>query len=206
MTLIDHKIPVQRYELIRDRIYLVLKGEFDNQVYNYSDSACAGVNWFQSRTIPLDKTESASIVIATFQASYSNKNALSTDGSYKYYLKFMVNAKSNASTQGDQSSSLRLEKLMGIVRYVLEHPNYYNLLFGNDGQYFIKHTEVTNFQIDVEMQSKDAQNSSFGEMIFTVVAEEIETPNQANLLVSSDTSVFIELTDKGYQYLTYSEL
>ncbi len=202
MAYIDHIIPESALEKIRAAVYLILSKEFDNQVYQFSNLSCKNVTFFQARTTPLDKSESASIIISTFKGQYQNQSVGSQHAvPYTILLRFMVNAPSTSSAKGYQSAGFRLEKLMMAVRYILMNPLY--LTLGLTG--IVEHTEVNKFQIDTDQRVGDASDTAEAEMLFDVNCEEVSTPNAGLQLSQSTSNVNIALTDRGYQYITYSQ-
>lgn len=207
MTRIDHIIPSARWEIIRDAILAVLLQEFTDQVYYFQNTVCSGVTFWAERTTPIDKTENAIIVINTFKAAYDTKDVTSTHGLYTFVIDFMTNAKASGSgpdNAGDKAASLKMQRIMRTVRYILEHPNYATLGLGLSAG--IEHTEVTSFQIYRDERAtapSDAMNSAIGQIIFQVRCEETVTPNSALLVGGSDTVAMIELTDRGFQYGGY---
>ncbi len=207
MTRIDHIIPSARWEAIRDAILAVLLQEFTDQVYYFQNTACSGVTFWAERTTPIDKTENAIIVINTFKAAYDTKDVVSAHGLYTFVIDFMTNAKASGSGpdgSGDKAASLKMQRIMRTVRYILEHPNYNTLGLGTGAG--IEHTEVASFQIYRDERANapaDAMNSAIGQIIFQVRCEETVTPNAGILAGGSDTVVMIELTDRGFQYGGY---
>lgn len=200
--MIDHVIPASRLESIPPQIYTVLRNEFDNQVYEFGNLNCFGVNFYSERTVPLDKTESAAIVIKTFKGDYANKSVGSSHGQpYLFVLEIMCNAKSNQSKRGYENSAIRLLKLISLVRYILESPTYLQLGFTAN---FIEHTEVKGFQIYKDDRVEDGADTSSAQLMFEVQCEEISAANSGVLLAESDTTVTIELTEQGFQYVKTS--
>lgn len=193
-------IPEVGFEKIRDRIALILMQEFENQVYEFSNENCDGVNFFAERTAPMDKTESPYINISTFKGDYSNKDVEFVDGTYQYVIDVCCGSKKIGNTPADQAANFKVQKLIGIVRYILEHPDYTTLLFDRP---FIEHTMLTKFQIyRPEMAPDKADSFSFaiGQAIFSVRCGEVTTPGEGNVTEGQDTVAMIGLTGKGFQY------
>ncbi len=201
--MIDHIIPTSNLELIPPQIYTVLKNEFDNQVYEFSNTACQNVNFFSERTVPLDKSENPAIVIKTFKGDYTNQSIGSAHAQpYLFVLEIMCTGKNTALKKGYENSATRLLQLVSAVRYILQSPSYLQLGFAAN---FIEHTEVKGFQIYKDDRIADGEDIACAQLMFEVQCEETSAANAGVLLAQSDTSVFIELTEQGFQYQTISE-
>jgi hypothetical protein len=196
--MIDVKIPTQGFELIRDQISSVLMNEFQNQVNVFENVNCMGVNFFAERNTPMDKTEQDFINISLFKGDYSNKEPDYVDGVYQYMIDVVTGGKARPGKSGDTLSNFRLQKIIGTIRYILESSVYNTLLFEPP---FIAHTELSKFQIyKPDSTAGDAANIAIGQAVFTVRCGEFTEALTKNLIEGSDTSVFLELTNKGYQY------
>lgn len=194
---IDSLIPEVGFELIRDRIMEILMFEFQNQSFNYNNTNCDNVNFFAERLTAMDKVEADYINISLFKGDYSNKDVAYVDGVYQYTIDIITNAKNTPDNAGDKLANFRLQKLIGIVRYILEHPNYATLLFDRP---FILHTELSKFQIYKAEKGIDSMNNAIGQMIFTVRCGEETTPNDGNVIENNYTVVKLDLTEMGFQY------
>lgn len=195
--LIEVEIPEVGFERIRDKIASILIAEFQNQVNEFNNTNCKDVNFFAERLTAMDKVEADFINISLFKGDYSNKDVAYVDGTYQYTIDIVTGAKNTATDAGDKLANFRLQKLMGIVRYILEHPNYATLEFDRP---FILHTELSKFQVYKTEKGIDAMNNAVGQMIFTVRCGEETTPNDGNVIQNNDTVVKLELTELGYQY------
>jgi len=196
MSNIDHIIPSSSLEAIRAAIFRVLHGEAVNQAYEFGSALFDGVTFWKERTVPIDKTESAIIVINTFKGKYDNISVGSQHGHYTFVLDFMANAKTVPGIPGSEGAAYRIEKLMMASRYILMSPNY--LTLGLTG--FVEATSVTGFQMSKDERVGDASNNAIGQILFDVWCEEKSKPNAGILLAMSTTDVLVNNTDKGYQY------
>lgn len=201
--MIEVLIPEVGFEKIRDRIASILIAEFTNQVDEFSNTNCRNVNFFCERLTPMDKTEADFINISLFKGDFSNKDVEYVDGTYQYVIDIVTNAKSVADQGGDVTANFRLQKLMGIVRYILEHPDYTTLSFERP---FINHTMLSKFQIYKPEPGMDAMNTAIGQAIFTVRCGELTTPAAGVTITQNTSTVKLNLTEQGFQYQFEEEL
>jgi hypothetical protein len=179
--------------------------EFANQLARYDNEHCRGVKFYAEKTTPIAATDTAVIIVSLWKADYSNKDVDYVDGVYRYVIDIVTNAKSTTDERGDALAAYRLQKLMGLVRYILEHSLYCTLSFSAP---FILHTEVEKFQIlkfDKEDAPADTSNTSQGQIIFLVRCGETTTPIDGTLLGESLTEVRLDETDEGYEYVLTAE-
>lgn len=195
--MIEVKIPEVGFEKIRDRIASILIAEFKNQVDEFSNTNCSNVNFFAERLTPMDKTEADFINISLFKGDYSNKDVEYVDGTYQYVIDIVTNAKSVQGQGGDVTANFRLQKLIGIVRYILEHPDYTTLSFERP---FILFTLLSKFQIYKPEPGLDAVNTAIGQAVFMVRCGEVTTPRDGNVIEDNDTTVTLGITNQGFQY------
>lgn len=195
MSVIENVIPQQAFERIRDRIGSILLDEINHQVLiSYDNEIEAGV--YIERFVPFDKTEMPAINVTLARGSYDNKNSISADGTYNYSIDVYTSAKSSDAKKGDSLSAVRLHRLLGICRAILENPQYKTLGFAAP---FIARVSVVDINI-AEPIKQDAISVIMGRLTLAVrVPENVEliTPR---LIEGYDTTVKLGLTNKGYQF------
>lgn len=188
-------IPPQKFELIRNRIAEILYIEIENQwVLSYDADLIIPV-WVE-RTVPYDHNEAPCINVNLANGNYDNKDATIVDGTYQYNIDCYTKAKANGVDGGDKLATIKLHRLLGVCRAILENQAYFNLAFD---QPYIGHTEVSSLSI-AEPGNKDADHVMMGRLTFTVRAPETSELKEANLIEGYDTSVKLLLTDKGYVF------
>jgi len=196
MAIIDNLIPQQNFELIRDRIGLILADELSNQLAKHGDASLnptVGIERYKSFNI----TELNFLSVNLARGPFDNKNAIQVDGSYLYNIDGYVSAKSTDSDDGDNLSSIKLQRILGMVRAILENPGYDTLAFvrGNIG-----HTEVQELTI-AEPDRTEKEHVMMGRLNFLVRAsEDVELTTPPNIALST-TTIKLELTEKGYVYI-----
>lgn len=196
-------IPDQGFEKIRDRILCILAKEYENQANRYSNKYCLHTKFFADRTAPIQENETTLIIISLWKGDYSNKSEDYVDGTYSFVIDIIQSAKAKGNERGDTRAGYKLQKHIGMVRYILEHSMYRMLEFDAP---FILHTELSKFQVlrfDKE-ELQDSENATQAQAVFTVRCGEVTHPADGDLVAGSDTEVELEETELGYEYsVTY---
>lgn len=195
--MIGHAIPIQHFEIVRDQIANILKNEFRNQLLEFYDARMNDIYIYADRTVPIGKEESAIIIISLFKGSYDMQYVGGQRGNYEFLLRIMTNSPTRGTDRGDKLAAMRLQQIIGIVRYILMHPEYITLGFDPE---FIEHTEFSNFQIYIPETETDATGSSEAQAIFKVRCSESEIENDFTIISDNYTTVLLGLTDLGYEY------
>lgn len=196
MALITEIIPSQEFELVRDRVAEILIDELANQAALSYDEDLE-VNVFVERSIPFDKTELPAINVSLAQGEFDNKKAPNLDGNYIYNIDVHTSAKSNEEDQGDSRASVKLHKILGKCRAIIENPIYRTLGFNKPSI-----SRVFFSQMDIADPGKqDALNTQMGRLILNVRVPEGVSLLAAGLIEGYDTKVKIGTSSVGYAYI-----
>lgn len=199
MSLIPVQIPRQSFEIILDRIGEILSDEIINQkvngwiedVYWGAESAV----WVE-RWIPFDKTEVPCVNVSLDKGDYEMQTPIETDAIYRYNIDCYAFAKSDEDAEGDADSMIRLHRLMGVCRAILENPRYKTLGFAAP---FIENRHFESLGKGTP-NKQDALSQTFGRLTFAVRVLETTELDTPSLIRGYDTTVKLELTDKGYRW------
>lgn len=198
MSKITIAIPEQGFELIRDKIGEILADEIAQQfVLNPDPEINATV--FIERIIPIDKSEPPVVNVLYSRSNYDNNTAIKGDGKNTYNIDVYVKGKAKVGTKGDAVAMVRLGRILGILRAILESPHYLTLGFAPP---FIKNTTVTDIQVADPRDNQDAANMMMGRLVFTVDAIEVTEQIQPVAAAGYDTQVKLSETDKGFVYIS----
>lgn len=189
-------IPPRQYEIIRDRIAVILGDEFAGQYAMQSPPGTPPTIGIE-RAISIDKEEVPFINVSFGGGDFSNKDQKQKDGSYTFYIDCYTSAESEDDNEGDKMAQIALHKLMGMCDAILENPQYKTLDFTPPS---IRGVMVRSMIIDVRNNTKDALSETRGRLEFVVNAVETVELITPELIGQNDTVVKIALTDKGYQY------
>jgi len=195
MAQISGIIQQQSYELAGDAIGSILADEIAGQ-YQQSGNAEYNATVWKERFIPFDaKTEMPAVNIRLANGTYSNKDQTLADGEYKYTIAAYVYSPNASDGNGDKDATLKLQRILGICRSILETPIYNNL---NLSRPFVKNTRVGSITLGVTDETAGAENIICGYLEFFVTVPEYVILKDPLPLLNSTTQVKLYETDKGY--------
>lgn len=199
MSLITQAIPPQAFEIVRDRIGAILADEINRQFIITGDAELDLDVWVE-RFVPFDKEEIPTVNVSLVSGAFSGHTQKNTDGLYSYAIDVHAKAKSSEDDRGDSLAVIRLHRLMGICRAILENPYYKTLGFTPP---FIMNRHCESVSI-ADPGRQDATSAAMGRLIFSVrVIENTELVSPAALYMNN-TRVKLHETDKGYFYAAYA--
>ncbi len=214
MAFIQGQIPVQHFELIRDRIGLIIYQELQNQwsLYNDEDleaplpnpqisTAPESLLVYIDRIFPIDEAECPVINVIFNGAPYENNNPLRAEGVNTFFIDVYTKAMSNEdglNKDADKLANIKLQKILGKIAFILRHSLYKTLAFAPG---FIGNTKVASIQIAGPKEMNDANSVVMGRITFEVRATEYVTPIDVRDMQGFFTTVKLYLSDKGYLFI-----
>ena len=198
MSVINNKLPVRSYQVIRDRIGAILFTELSNQAdLHYNPNLDAGV-WVE-RSLPFNHTELPAVNISLVKGSFRDKTQVNIVGDYYFIIDCYTSAPSTPDINGDSEAIFRLHDLLGMCQSILEDSRFNTLGFL---QPLISHLQFDEVIItDVSDRQKiDLYSVAYGRLIFIVSASDSNTPIDVTLLKDHITTAILSNTDKGYMY------
>lgn len=203
MSIINVPIGPQSFEIIRDRIGRILAQELQTQFQlNYDLNLRANV-WIE-RFLPFDQAkELPSVNVQLAEGNYGGQTQIQSDGTYRYFVDCYVSAKSsNANGAGDQFAMSKLQRLMGVVRAIMEYSNYKTLGF-NTPPGFVMNRHWEGLQIaNPDQKRVDAESSVMGRLVLSVkVPENNDLGSLAKTLNILYTQWKLGETDRGYLWM-----
>lgn len=196
-ALISTVIPPQSFEIVRDRIGRILADEILNQFQiSYNPDLRAKV--WNERFIPFDKTETPAINVGVLEGSYDGQTVIQSDGTYKFYIDCYFSSKSDSNTSGDTRAMLKLQRLLGVCRAIIEDSRYKTLGFSTPPG-FVMHRRITSMQIENPRQKEhDAESNVMGRLTLEVKLPEYPSPVTGVNWAMSNTQVSLQDSGKGY--------
>jgi hypothetical protein len=197
MVRINIEIPQQAFELVRERIGLILKEEISNQVLYYRPDIDAAI-WMERSTAFNDSElqEGPQVNVSMDRGSYDNKDVNGVDGSYTYNIDVYAQSKTTSAAWGDYNANIIVQKLLGICRYILDNPVYKTLAFTPP---FIERVNVGEIRMATP-GNLDADNVRMGRLTLNVRVAENEALLTANAIAGYESSVKLYETEKGYVF------
>lgn len=201
--MISNTVSQQNYEVITDAIGSILVSELESQSKkddNDLDSKIilSNTTVWKERIVPFSQGEQFIVSVIWLGADYNEKTASQVNGVNTFLLDCYGSARTNENGKGDQLGAVRTKRLVGVIRSILEHPNYRNLGLEKNiiGSSMIKSIRRTQLE---------GQDESAGVSMYRITMEidslEVSGYNEPIPLAQNRTSVVLEETDKGYQYI-----
>lgn len=212
MPFISSEIPQQHYELIRDRIALIIYQELENQWTLYNDNDLQApmpnpdisitpesIRVFVDRIIPIDESECPVINVIYNGAQYNIENSLRAEGLNTFFIDVYTKAFADEFNDADQLANIKLQKILGKIAFILRHSLYKTLNFAPG---FIGNTKVQSIQIgDPKDASLNLNGCVMGRIVFEVKATEYVTPMDVKNMNGFFTTVKLFNSNKGYLYI-----
>ena len=195
-AIINMPIPRQGFEFVKDALGVILTEELNNQ--NVIQGLNEEINVYSERITPLDVSEYLYINILLDSATYGQINQKDSQGRTLYFIDFYTNGDAKAGHDGCSDSTDRLHKFMGMARYILSYSEYKTLGFPPG---LIGGVYVESFAVMDPAQKEDTLFTRFGRIQLAVRIQENQALWQGIELNGNDTTVKLELTDKGYKYI-----
>ncbi len=194
---ITYQIPIQNFELIRDQIAAILKLEMANQA-TLQTNPDLDPNVYTERFTPISKEEEKVLTVNLSNLELGQETQMSQKSDTVYFIDIYTFGKSDPTHMGYYNSSVKMQRLAGLVRAILEDPQYNKLDFPST---FIHRTSVFNILMDDGGRFEDGSNMRMCRVQFRVEHnedQEVKTPID---LDGNDTIVKIEETEKGYKFI-----
>ena len=195
MALINVAIPEQNFELVGRQIGIVLKTELDNQFDITADEDLEGINVFSERRVPFDKEDVPAVNITLFEGDYDNQNTVARDGHYDFLIDVYHKSKATDDVDGDTASALKLHRLMGVIAFILEDPQYRTLGIPAPS---IASTKVSKIRIEQPDTRDESTHLIMGRIVFNVRVCEGTILIDPIPLGSYKTEVCLNGSAKGY--------
>ncbi len=194
MAKITGQIPEQNFELIRDKIGVILVTELAAQ------TETQGFKVWSERVVPFNNSELPAINISFDNVPYDNHNPKSRTGENEYYIDVITKAKHQGNTEdqrGDIIASKKAQRVAGIIAYILSSGEYYTLDFppGTIQSRWISEIKVGR------IEDSDAIHTVLARVTFKVKANEYvdDLTGVAGKVFTAETR--LEQTDKGFLYI-----
>ncbi len=194
---LDFDILEQNFELIRDRIAIILKEELANQATRQTNPDLDPYVYTE-RFSPISKEEEKVLVISIDRLSFDSETQVSQKSSTIYNIDVYTFSKQDDNQTGYYSSSKKLQRLAGLIRAILENPVYNKLDFTPG---FINRTSIFEIIFDDGGRNEDASFLRMCRVRFRVEHNEEQLAKAPLVLNGHDTKVYIEETDKGYLFI-----
>ena len=191
----------QAFELIRDRIAIILADEIEGQYLLTYDPDFGRMGVYVEASNPDDKEDLPKVNVSLATGSWPLLKEYNGEilGTYIYNIDVYASSPSNDSAEGDNLSAVKLHKILGVCRAIIDNPIYRNLSYPSG---FVQRVSVTdlNIRVDSKDMNNDALNTRMGRVTVTVEALEKVSLLQGVLLTDSYATATLNNTNNGYYY------
>lgn len=194
--MLETLIPVQNFELVRDRLALVLQAELENQQYLGADIIVPTI--YIERGVPFNDTELPAINVQYSGGAYGNKDVTQVQGTYTYYIDIMAQNSTAGTERGDMLAMIAVQRLAGLVRAILDNPLYITLGFSRPS---LGHVEASSMQI-AERGDTDAKNNAMARVIYIAQVAEGNVLITAPEFAAANSAIKIDISEAGFLYVT----
>lgn len=195
MALINYELPTRAYELIRDRIALIIEDELVQQAaITYEDLFLLPV--YVQRSKPFDPSEVRMINVSVESGRFDNQTVIDSDGEYTFFVDVFGIGSYNGVDDGDKLASFEVQRLAGTIQGILSSPLYVTLGFDRP---FIMRAKVTGFEPGTIDRGESA-NISVCRVTFVVKSSQNEISQPAINSFITSTQVLLYETELGYLY------
>jgi hypothetical protein len=202
---LNYTIAASNFESVRDKIATILKEEMDNQALRRGTPQAAPLpnipnpdytaSFYTERYTPIGKEEGNVITVDIDNTQLDNQTPVSQSLECSFNIDIYTAAKQTTSNYGYYNSAVKLHRLAGLVRHILQSPYYDRLGLVNG---IIERRSVSRIQF---AKVNDEQDSAFMRMARIVFVVRInENSNQITPITADgyDTIINIEETEKGF--------
>lgn len=198
MALITEQIQEQGFEIVRDSIAAILKTELENQKSLPNSRITEDLKVFTGRSTPFQQSEVLMINVLLDSANYSQYSEKGVHESTNFSVDVYCTAKETSSDIGGYLASVRRDKFVGLVRFILQDHHYKTLGLPLG---LIMGTYVESFEAFEPNNSQDSAFVKMSRITFSVRINENQSLWQGININSIFTDVKLDLTDLGYQFL-----
>ncbi|NRA92042.1 MAG: hypothetical protein HRU26_05050 [Psychroserpens sp.] len=188
----------------------ILMVEFENQkelrrangLPNSEYDLLSRTSFFKEHFRTFNTVTSYALMLSMVDMDFDNLHPASATNSVTYYLDFMGGAASNSDKVGDQRTAENLQRLGGLVRYIISHPINLRLGFEPDVVTpIVENVTFKSFRRMEEVTVRTNLDSMMYRAIISIKVNETTDLISGNPLLESFTDITLKDTELGYQYL-----
>lgn len=196
---INEIIGEQPFESIRDRIGLILAEEIANQYLLTGNENLNLTGVWIDRTNPFNFVDAPciNVTMADLQSEQNAKASVSSDETARYNIDVYCSQKSTPNESGSVLSRQQAQKILGIVRVILEDSRYNTLDFPKPSLTGVKANSIQM----ADANNEDNQNIAMGRLVLEVRGVSGLKLGSTVPLDRNTTEVRLENTTRGLRYI-----
>lgn len=203
---LNYTISQSNFESIRDVIAAILKVEMDNQAVRRGSgnpvvpNANYTANFYTERYTPPGISEGNVISVNVEGGPFSGQTPKSQVYECVFNIDIFTSASETSTGEGYYNSSVKLHRLAGLVRHILQSP-YYDRLGLSNG--IVQKRSVGSIRFGNVNDEQDGAFVRMSRVQLTVDIYEESSEISPFIMAGYDTIIKIAQTEKGY-LLTYN--
>lgn len=192
--IIDELIQEQNFERITRSIGTILNDEIQNQItlQSLTDSVVILTEIMR----PYDKSEDVRINVSVNTIDFSDTTEKDAIGKATYYIDCYVNADETAMRTGAEGARFKLQRYLGMCRYILQSTKHQRLGFDRG---IINTITVTNMQFEDTYGLQDGSFARMGRLTVDIRYNENQDLWLPVNLEGTSTSVSLEGSNRNYE-------
>jgi hypothetical protein len=190
------EITQRNFELVRNRLAVILFDEMERQDYVSTDPLFEKPTIYVEGNQSFDANEHPIINVMLQRGDYESKDVIQADGVYLYNIDIHTKAKETSTDNADTLAMLRCQRLLGVCQAIFENPAYKTLDYAPGT---IEHVKVNGISIG-ETSEGDAESTSRARLILEVSVPEGNELKIAGDILGYSTVATLGLTSKGHVF------
>jgi hypothetical protein len=192
-AIIEEIIQEQNFERITRNIGTILNDEIQNQItlQSLTDSVEVTVELMRL----YDKSEDVRINVSVNTIDFSDTTEKDAIGKATFYIDCYVTASESELITGDESSRSKLQRYLGMSRYILQTTKHQRLGFGRG---VINTITVTNMQFEDTYGQQDAAYGRMGRLTVDIRYNENQDLWLPIPLQGTSTRIQLEGSNRNY--------
>lgn len=198
MSKITNPISVQFYQLIAPQVASILQEELGNQYAINGNESALNVKVELERTSAINQSEYSLVSVRYIDTDLTNIDQ-SGDGLYtsNYLIECYAAAKYNDTERGDAIVQLKLQRLTGVIRSILNSPIYKGL---DLPQGVVRSKSLSSIKMAEAETDTGAMSTSYAQIRLEVVTNEISEQITPLMISEWLTTVKFGNTEDGYTW------
>ena len=191
-------IAEQSFEILTKEVGAILLLELDNQLNLEACSSGIDLGVFIERIEPVDKSEDVVVNVSLNNVNYDNHNEFTSQGTHTFNIDVYAFGEASTDETANDNVRIKLQKITGWIRYILQSTKYKTLGFAPG---FIGGTYVQSINFDDSFGKEDGAMTRMSRLVFSVRASEFQDSDELLAFTGNDTTIKLDLTDKGYKLI-----
>lgn len=197
-ALIQGIIPKSGFEIVRDAIGVILLTELTNQKNLQGAAFLEDINILSESLIPTDSVDPVTLNILLDSATYTGSTQKDAMGLTRYFVDISTSGIMNGASTGSQDSAQLRDKYVAMIGYIFRSA-YYRTMGLPAGT--VGNVTVESFATLDPYKKEDTDFTSFARVVLSVRIYEGAEAWNAVELIGTNTTVKLELTEKGYKFV-----